>query len=459
MKKRLFFLLLAAMMMPLAMNAQHNASVHIDTTIDACVSYIWPVNGVTYTASGAYTAIVGDTLYILDLNIHPQYTIMISTPIAGGCTYQWGDSTLTTSGLHTQTFKSVDNCDSIVTINLNLTGTATKLYTVTACDSLVWKGDTLRTTGMTMITDTTNPACDSLLTMDLTIIQHTQKTYDTVVTACNRTRFRFSASQSWTTVTVDGTVMTSEAYGNTTAGRRIMHPRTVEKCYDSLVTVTFNIKSYGINNVIARECDEFTFTVNDSTEKYYTYNALDTVTLTKEAANGCDSLIILDVKIVSSPVVSIEGDLRVKPGSDAVLRGKCDKTNANFLWSNGSTKDSIVLTNVTGNVDVYLTASSTSQGIQCASTTYVTVMANLLGLDDVNSDILNVYPNPTCAKINISTAETIKNVSVFNMMGQQVINANTANEVDLSTLTNGNYVVRIELANGKVSTRTVVLSK
>ena len=41
---------------------------------------------------------------------------------------------------------------------------------------------------------------------------------------------------------------------------------------------------------------------------------------------------------------------------------------------------------------------------------------------------------------------TIKNVSVFNMMGQQVINANTANEVDLSTLTNGNYVVRIELS-------------
>ena len=118
MKKRVFFLLLAALMMPLAMNAQQNVSVHIDTTINACTSYTWPVNGTTYTVTGVHTAIVGDTLYILDLTINPVYIEIVSTPIQGGCSYTWGDSVITTSGTHTQTFQSQAGCDSTVTVTL-----------------------------------------------------------------------------------------------------------------------------------------------------------------------------------------------------------------------------------------------------------------------------------------------------------------------------------------------------
>ena len=44
-------------------------------------------------------------------------------------------------------------------------------------------------------------------------------------------------------------------------------------------------------------------------------------------------------------------------------------------------------------------------------------------------------------------------------MGQQVINAGITNVVDLGSLNNGTYVVRIEMQNGTVATRTVILSK
>lgn len=454
MKKRVFFLLLAAMMMPLAMNAQNNVSVHIDSTINACNSYTWSVNGQTYNVSGVHTAIVGDTLYILDLTINPTYTTTISTPVQGGCTYTWGDSVYTTAGQHTQTFKSVNNCDSTVTITLSLTSTATRNYTVTACESYIWKGDTLTSTGVVVYEDTTNVYCDSLLTLNLTIIAPDQRSYDTTIVACEKTRFRFSPSTPWTTVTQDGYIMTSESYSQSSAAaRNIFHPRTVERCFDSLVTITFNIRQNNIKNISDHSCDNYSFTVNNE-EHFYNYSTIDTINADK-GVNGCDSLVILNITINKTPNVYITGDLRVAPGSSATLHANSDQ-NVNYTWSNGQTTESITINNVTGNVDVSLTGLNATTG--CENTAHVTIMANA-AIDDVNDDIMTIYPNPTSAKININSAEPLKSVSVFNMMGQQVINADNANTVDLSKLNNGAYVIRVEMENGTVATRTVVLSK
>lgn len=454
MKKRVFFLLLAAMMMPLAMNAQHNVSVHIDSTINACVSYTWPVDGITYTTSGVHTAIQGDTLYILDLTISPEYNETITTPVQGGCTYTWGDSVYTNAGVHTQTFQSINGCDSTVTITLALTATASKDYTVTACESYIWKGDTLTTSGTTSYTDTTNVYCDSLLTLNLTIITPEQKNYDTTIVACEKTRFRFSPQSSWTTVTQDGYILTSDAYSqSSTSARNLFHPRTVERCYDSLVTIHFNIKRKSVTNITDRACDSYTYTLN-GVDYVYNYSKLDTLTGPK-AANGCDSLIVLNLTINKTPEVYITGDLRVVPGSDATLNANSDQ-NVNYTWSNGQTTESITITNVQGNVDVWLKGKNPSTN--CENTAHVTVMANV-AIEDVNDDMLNVYPNPTSAQININSTEALKNVSIYSLTGQQVLNAGNANTIDLGNLNNGTYVVRIEMQNGSVSTRTIVLSK
>ncbi len=454
MKKRVFFLLLAAMMMPLAMNAQHNVSVHIDSTINACVSYTWPVDGITYTTSGVHTAIQGDTLYILDLTISPEYNETITTPVQGGCTYTWGDSVYTNAGVHTQTFQSINGCDSTVTITLALTTTASKDYTVTACESYIWKGDTLTTSGTTSYTDTTNVYCDSLLTLNLTIITPEQKNYDTTIVACEKTRFRFSPQSPWTTITQDGYTLTSDTYSHsTTSARNLFHPRTVERCYDSLVTIHFNIKRKSVTNITDRACDSYTYTLN-GVDYVYNYSKLDTLTGPK-AANGCDSLIVLNLTINKTPEVYITGDLRVTPGSDATLNANSDQ-NVNYTWSNGQTTESITITNVQGNVDVWLKGKNPSTN--CENTAHVTVMANV-AIEDVNDDMLNVYPNPTSAQININSTEALKNVSIYNLAGQQVLNAGNASTINLGNLNNGTYVVRIEMQNGSVSTRTIVLSK
>lgn len=455
MKKRVFLLLLAAMMMPFAMNAQVKSFVHVDNTVNACDSYTWSANGMTYTTSGARTYISGDTLYILDLTIYPTYTTIISTPVQGGCTYTWGDSTYSTEGEHTQTFQSVNGCDSNVTITLVLTGTASRNYTVTACESYIWKGDTLTSTGINMMTDTSNANCDSLLTLNLTIIAPTQIDFDTTVSACGSIRWRFLDTQSNERIREDGAVRTSVGIDTTDEGRAVFHPRTIERCFDSTITVHFNIKSASLTRLTERACGTYTFTVNDTTDKVYTHSIKDSIIYTKGAANGCDSIVVLNLTINSDPVITISGDLRVAPGSNATLYGSADQ-NVAFKWSNGSTADSIVLTNVQGNTDVSLYGKNNSTG--CDNTTYVTVMANL-AVENVEDGIMKVYPNPTSAIINITSNETVKSVSVYNTNGQRVMSLGSVNSVDMRTLANGTYIVRVEMENGNVATRNIVLFK
>jgi hypothetical protein len=450
MKKGLFFLLLAVCLMPCMAFAQKSA-VHVDSTINACDSYTWSVTGITYTTSGIRTITVGDTFYILDLTINHSVNNIIAETVNGGCTFTWADSVYNRSGVYSRTFKTVDNCDSVVTITLALSGIATKTYTDTACNEYTWKGETFTTSGTTIKNDNSSSSCDSLLTLNLTIIQPTQIAYDTIVMGCERARIRFGSKQSaW--VRVDGTTLSSEDYldGN----QEIFHPRTVERCFDSVVTAHFNILNNSVARQNVKECDEYVFQVNDSTTRSYSYSIVDTITYLRSATNGCDSLHILNLQIEKSPVVSISGDLRVAPGESATLKATADQ-NVNFLWSTGATTDEITIPSVQGNTDISLTGTNPTSG--CAATSYVTILANV-AIQSVDDDMVSVYPNPTAAIINISSPEPVSNVAVYNTNGQRLI-LSSENSVDLSALARGSYIVRIQLENGSVLTRTVVLTK
>lgn len=63
---------------------------------------------------------------------------------------------------------------------------------------------------------------------------------------------------------------------------------------------------------------------------------------------------------------------------------------------------------------------------------------------------LVVYPNPVRDLLNVSFDKEIRTVSVFNMLGQQVmerpVNATEA-VIDVSNLTSGNYFVKVDAGN------------
>jgi hypothetical protein len=60
-----------------------NPIVTIDTSVTACMSFYWPVNGQTYTSSGYYTFTTGCTIYNLNLNIKQPSALATPSLISG----------------------------------------------------------------------------------------------------------------------------------------------------------------------------------------------------------------------------------------------------------------------------------------------------------------------------------------------------------------------------------------
>ena len=60
-----------------------NPIVTIDTSVIACMSYYWPVNGQTYTSTGYFTFVTGCTIYNLNLTINQPSALSTPSLISG----------------------------------------------------------------------------------------------------------------------------------------------------------------------------------------------------------------------------------------------------------------------------------------------------------------------------------------------------------------------------------------
>ena len=70
----------------------------------------------------------------------------------------------------------------------------------------------------------------------------------------------------------------------------------------------------------------------------------------------------------------------------------------------------------------------------------------------------SLYPNPVKDNLNIGYKETVKNVEIYNLLGQMVasknINANEGN-IDLSALASGNYLAKVYFENSVKSIKII----
>ncbi len=138
----------------------------------------------------------------------------------------------------------------------------------------------------------------------------------------------------------------------------------------------------------------------------------------------------------------------------------------NNMLSQNTTSFTVSTTSNTGLVKMRVRsrAYGSSIGSSNACTTfgsgetrdYIFTVNNTLGIDDntVNTKI-KVYPNPTSDYINIETTSEIKDVSVYNMMGQLVLKA-VSKKVDTSKLSNGTFILEVTSNNGEKSVSKIV---
>jgi hypothetical protein len=69
-----------------------------------------------------------------------------------------------------------------------------------------------------------------------------------------------------------------------------------------------------------------------------------------------------------------------------------------------------------------------------------------------------MYPNPASTSFTIEAQSSVENVSVYNMLGQEVINSTPNNQqaiIDISTLKTGVYIVKASI-NGVISSSRLV---
>ena len=81
------------------------------------------------------------------------------------------------------------------------------------------------------------------------------------------------------------------------------------------------------------------------------------------------------------------------------------------------------------------------------------------GVDDFSADKFSVYPNPVQDVLNIKTASTVDNVTVYDLLGKVVLQENPGKispAINMSNLAAGSYIVKVTIGD---SSKTVKVLK
>lgn len=90
-----------------------------------------------------------------------------------------------------------------------------------------------------------------------------------------------------------------------------------------------------------------------------------------------------------------------------------------------------------------------------SDTIEIVINIDSMGIGEVIQNDFVLYPNPTSDVVTFQSNSTIKEVTVFNMVGQQVWRGTTS-RIDLTAVENGIYIVSIQDENNKIHTQKII---
>lgn len=317
-----------------------------------CASYTWAENGQTYTTSGVYqetlTASNGcDSVVTLDLTISGN--LSGPTQYVTNCgSYTWAENgqTYASTGVYQATLTGSNGCDSTVTLDLTVAGTTSgPTQFVTNCGSYTWaeNGQTYASSGVYQATLTGSNGCDSTIALDLTVLAPTSGPSE-FVTNCG----------AYTWAATGSTYSTSGQYQTTLTGSN--------GC-DSIATLELTVvgPTTGPTQYIT-DCNSYTWAATGTT---YSTSGVYQTTLT--GSNGCDSTATLDLTIGTTYAT----DVQTACGSYTWIDGNTYASNnstATHTITNSNGCDSVITLNLTVN-QIY---SQTEVVNSCSSYTWPT---------------------------------------------------------------------------------------
>ena len=293
------------------------------TTTSSCNSYTWPLNSVTYTASGTYIrnynapcgAASADTL---KLTITRGTFAAVTRTACGSYLWSANGLTYTTSGNYVRTYTNTDGCASADTLHLTINQGTFTSTPVSRCGSYTWpaNGNTYTATGTYIRNYTNGSLCPSADTLKLTITPAVNNSTSvsvcsTYTWATNATTYTTSGNYTYNNVACSTTdtlhltikqptsssssqsACTSYAWHGTTyttSGAKTWTGTNAAGC-DSVVTLNLTIKQ-ATSSTASPVSACGTYTWNATT---YTTSGVKTFTTTNAAS--CDSVVTLNLTI------------------------------------------------------------------------------------------------------------------------------------------------------------------
>ena len=387
--------------------------------------------------------------------ISDQIVSADTTYTAAGCTYHRHIDILF---IHNYDTISLTGCDSIRTKFASRNGGITDPdYWVEFRHSGLYTADT---NGIELYSRDWTNQCIKHHAVNVNIIVPEKHVADTlVVDECDTYTFRMGRQS--VTFTEDTFYTHLYKYRNLNSG----------KCYDTIAPVDITIRHTTFIDTTVITCDQFTWDVNGQT--YTRSTTLKDTLLTEDGERllnsvGCDSVGRLNLTIHKSPEVTIEGNWILQPGETAVLSANCTMAGVTYAWYKGNSATPASTTSTltvepqgNENVDVHLATTKTYGQHKCITDNWITVTTNV-GIDDVETMMVNIYPNPTSRILNVQSANGIAEVVIYNTVGQQVMLSKGGSErmqLDLANLATGNYTMIITGINGEQTTRKINVIK
>ena len=247
------------------------------TTATACDSYVWSVNGTTYTSSGTYTGTTTNSNGCTvneTLNLTINHSSTTSETQVACDSYTWNGTTYTTSGTYTYSSTNGLGCTNVATLNLTINHSSTTSETQVACDSYTWNGTTYTTSGTYTYTGTNASGCTNVATLHLTINNSTTSSETQV--ACDVYRWHGTAYSTSGTYTYTSTNSSG--------------------CTD-VATLHLTINHSSTTSETQTACDSYTWNGT-------TYTTSGTYTYTSTNSSGCDNIATLHLTINNSSTTS-----------------------------------------------------------------------------------------------------------------------------------------------------------
>jgi len=137
-------------------------------------TYTW--QGTDYTSAGVYNANYStvngcDSIFTLNLTVNPVYAFTENHSICNGETYTWQGTDYTSAGIYNANYASVSGCDSIFTLNLtvNPVYAFTENHSICNGETYSWQGTDYTSAGVYTANYSSINGCDSMYTLNLNV--------------------------------------------------------------------------------------------------------------------------------------------------------------------------------------------------------------------------------------------------------------------------------------------------